>query len=302
MCDFDNSHATMSSSEYSNYTPRVSIISPIYESDDDITDEVECHEIDSSPNEEPCTVPTFFRNPVLAHGRMTQHYSTSVHTVDRNPREPEYTAPFGILPRSPKNMLPFCRTQEKPTNGFVPSVSKFQPKMGVLVTRNQTQQSPKTPTLQIMFPDSNNSWNANCDQNTLNPYHVLEMPLPSNGLCCTEDIDSPVYDSTQYIVTPIRRQNYSECSNKSTDSRHSVSKNECSCDLGNIVAHTKNSKRQCQEIREHWQSEECEANLTNQFTHQALLQQHYEIFADSNHRCRVSKVIIRHVLYISKCP
>ena len=188
----------MSSSQYSPNVQHNSRISPVFESEEDFDGSDDYSPGDScytnNANGEAYMVTDFYHQPIPLAGMASHQGSDS---------GPEYSTPFVNATHSPGSMR----------HVFTPATSSFQtgtkqkPRMGIMATRSLSEKgssSKPVDSLRVFHPG--------------NP----ELPLSQQQQqqVSDEDLDSPVYDSTQYIVTPTRRRNSEN--DKSPNSRNFV--------------------------------------------------------------------------------
>ncbi|KAL8566309.1 hypothetical protein ACOMHN_050427 [Nucella lapillus] len=164
----------ISSTQYSPNILHPSRVSPVMESEgelddyDDYDDDEDYSPSDNNANGEAYMVTDFYHQPVLpVPAAVSSRGSDSA---------PEYCTPWANSPGSMRHVFSPAFS--------IGSSGKQKPRMGIMATRSLSEKSGgKSSDSRTFYPD-------------LTPSQV------SN-----EDLDSPVYDSTQYIVTPTRRRN-----------------------------------------------------------------------------------------------
>ena len=186
----------MSSSQYSPNVQHTSRISPVLESEEDFDGSDDYSPGDSysnNANGEAYLVTDFYHQPIPLPGMASRQGSDS---------GPEYCTPFVNATHSPGTM----RHVFTPATSSFQSGSKQKPRMGIMATRSHSDKGSSKPvdSLRVFHPGNPDLSHSQQQQQQVSD----------------EDLDSPVYDSTQYIVTPTRRRNSEN--DKSPNSRNFV--------------------------------------------------------------------------------
>ncbi|XP_076449944.1 uncharacterized protein LOC143286193 [Babylonia areolata] len=161
----------------------LSRVSPVMESEEDYNyDTDDYSSIQTHANGEPYMVTDVYHQPI------------PLATPQGSDSGPEYSTPFahnngGSSPGSLRRVFspPPPSSSSTAASSFLPG-AKQKPRMGVMAARNLSDKNPSNA--RALAPDGD-----------------PENPSPLLPPVSDDDYDSPVYDSTQYIVTPTRRRN-----------------------------------------------------------------------------------------------
>ena len=179
----DPAGAMISSSQYSPNIPHTSRVSPVMESEEEEYDDSDDYSpSDNNANGEAYLVTDFYHHPMP----LVPPSGLGSRASDSGP---EYSTPFMHSHTHSPGSMRHVFTPANSSSATASSAGGFQtgtkqkPRMGIMATRSLSEKGSKPADVRN--------------------YH-LDLP---HSQVSNDDLDSPVYDSTQYIVTPTRRRN-----------------------------------------------------------------------------------------------